>query len=56
MREHYDNVVVELLALATECDLRNGEIGPSDPLWKILGDNVRCTILQSNEGVISVSY
>jgi hypothetical protein len=55
MREHYEHVVVELLALATECDLRSGEIGPGYPLWKILGDNVMCAILQSIEGVISES-
>ena len=55
MREHYEHVVVELLALAVECDLRNGEIEPGDPLWKILADNVRSAVLQSVEGVISES-
>jgi hypothetical protein len=55
MREHYEHVVVELLALAIECDLRNGEMEPGYPLWKILADNVRCAVLQSAEGVISES-
>jgi hypothetical protein len=55
MQEHYEHVIVELLALATECDLRNGEIGPEYPPWKMLGDNVMCAILQSVEGVISES-
>lgn len=55
MREHYEHVVVELLALVAECDLRNGEIEPGNPLWKILADNVRSAILGSVEGVISES-
>ncbi|GAA3111178.1 hypothetical protein GCM10010464_87550 [Pseudonocardia yunnanensis] len=55
MRENYEHVVVELLALAAECDLRNREIEPGNPLWKILADNVRSAVLQSIEGVISES-
>jgi hypothetical protein len=55
MPEHYEHVVVELLALATECDLRSSEIEPGYPIWKILGDNVMHAILKSTEGVISDS-
>jgi hypothetical protein len=55
MQEHYEHVVLELLALATECDLRNGAIEPAYPLWKVLGDNVMRAVLQSIEGVMSQS-
>ncbi|MEN3266061.1 MAG: hypothetical protein V7646_2955 [Pseudonocardia sp.] len=55
MQEQYEQVVVELLTLATECDLRSGGTGLGCPLWKILGDNVMYAILQSTEGVIPES-
>jgi hypothetical protein len=55
MREHYEHVVVELLALVAECNLRSGETEPGNPLWKALADNVGSAILQSVEGVISES-